>query len=109
MSESDFELIEGSGNVFRDLGDPDADLKQAKAVVAARIIAVLDNRGLTVRKAGALTRFAAADFSRIRNADLGRFTLDRLMRMLAALDRDLRVTVHVGARHEEEAAMATSG
>lgn len=109
MSESDFELIEGSGNVFRDLGDPDADLKQAKAVVAARIIAVLDNRGLTVRKAGALTRFAAADFSRIRNADLGRFTLDRLMRMLTALDRDLRVTVHVGARHEGEAAMATSG
>ena len=99
MSESDFELIEGSGNVFRDLGDPDADLKQAKAVVAARIIAVLDNRGLTVRKASALTRFAAADFSRIRNADLGRFTLDRLMRMLTALDRDLRVTVHVGARH----------
>ena len=109
MSESDFELIEGSGNVFRDLGDPDADLKQAKAVVAARIIAVLDDRGLTVRKAGALTRFAAADFSRIRNADLGRFTLDRLMKMLAALDRDLRVTVHVGARHEDEAVMATPG
>lgn len=109
MSESDFELIEGSDNVFRDLGDPDADLKQAKAVVAARIIAVLDNRGLTVRKAGALTRFAAADFSRIRNADLGRFTLDRLMRMLAALDRDLRVTVHVGARHVDEAVTAISG
>ena len=71
MSESDFELIEGSGNVFRALGDPDADLKQAKAVVAARIIAVLDDRGLTVRKAGALACFAAADFSRIRNADLG--------------------------------------
>ena len=109
MSESDFELIEGSGNVFCDFGDPDADLKQAKAVVAARIIAVLDDRGLTVRKAGALTRFAAADFSRIRNADLGRFTLDRLMKMLAALDRDLRVTVHVGAKHEGEAVTATSG
>ena len=43
-----------------------ADLKQAKAVLAAYIIAVLDNRGLTVRKAGAMTGFAAADFSRIR-------------------------------------------
>ena len=106
MSESDFELVEGSGNVFRDLGDPDADLKQAKAILAARIIAVLDERGLSVRKAGALTRFAPADFSRIRNADLGRFTLDRLMRMLAALDGDLRVTLHVDARHEDEVAMA---
>ena len=106
-SGSDFELVEGSGNVFRDLGDPDADLKQAKAILAARIIAVLDERGLSVRKAGALTRFAAADFSRIRNADLGRFTLDRLIRMLAALDGGLRVTLHVDAPHE--GAVATAG
>lgn len=106
MSESDFELVEGSGNVFRDLGDPDADLKQAKAIVAARIVAVLEDRGLSVRKAGALTRFAAADFSRVRNADLARFTLDRLMRMLAAVDGDLRVTVRVDRRHEGVAAVA---
>ena len=36
MSAGDFEPVEGSGNVFRNLGDPDADLRQAKAVVAAR-------------------------------------------------------------------------
>ena len=89
------ELVHRSGNVFRDFGDPEADLKQAKAVLAARIIAVLDDRGLAVRKAASLTGFAAADFSRIRNADLGRFTLDRLMKMLAALDANARVTVKV--------------
>ena len=106
MTESDLELIEGSGNVFRDLGDPDADLKQAKAILAARVISLLDNRGLSVRKAGELTHFAAADFSRIRNANLGRFTLDRLMRMLGALDGELRVTLRIDAKHEDEAAMA---
>ena len=58
----------------RDFSDPHADLKQAKAVLAARIIAVLDKRKLTVRKATGMTGFAAADFSRVRNADLGRFT-----------------------------------
>lgn len=98
MSESNFEMVEGSGNVFQDLGDPDADLKQAKAILAARIIAVLDERGLSLREVAAMTRFAAADFSRVRNADLGRFTLDRLMRMLASLDADLRVTLHVYTR-----------
>ena len=108
MSESHFELVEGSGNVFRDLGDPDADLKQAKAILAARIISVLDDRGLSVRKAGALTRFAAADFSRIRNADLGRFTVDRLMKILAVLDGSLRVTVHVDARPVGQAAATIS-
>ncbi len=91
----ELELAEGSGNVFRDLGDPDADLKQAKAIVAARIIAELDGRGLSVREASNLTAFAAADFSRIRNADLNRLTLDRLMRMIAALNVRLCVTVHV--------------
>ena len=47
MSEGDFGLVEGSGNVFRDFGDPDADLKQAKAVLAARIIAVATGKKIT--------------------------------------------------------------
>ncbi|MDE0489229.1 MAG: XRE family transcriptional regulator [Gammaproteobacteria bacterium] len=107
MSESEFELVEGSGNVYRDLGDPEADLKHAKAVLAARIIMTLDERGLSVRKAAALTPFAAADFSRIRNADLGRFTLDRLMKMLNSLDGDLRITIRVDAKQGDDVAIAT--
>ena len=102
MSETEFELVEGSGNVFRDLGDPDADLKQAKAILAARIVSVLDDRGLSVRRAGVRTGFAAADFSRVRNADLGRFTLDRLMRMLSALDRGVRISMQVEERQEND-------
>ena len=105
MKDEDVEPIEGSGNVFRDLGDPEADLKQAKAILAARIIAVLDERGLGVRKAASVTGFAAADFSRVRNADLGRFTLDRLMKMIAALDGRIRVTVQIGPREAGQAAM----
>ena len=109
MNESELELIEGTGNVFRDLGDPDADLKQAKAILAARIVSVLDDRGLSVRKAGAQTGFAAADFSRVRNADLGRFTLDRLIRMLSALDCGLRVSMRVDRRRESGTAAAIPG
>lgn len=107
MNENDIKLVEGSGNVFRDFGDPEADLKHAKAVVAARIIAALDNRGLSVRKASALTRFAAADFSRVRNANLRQFTLDRLMKMLASLDSDVRVTVRIERSDEDNTALAT--
>lgn len=109
MSETEFELVEGSGNVFRDLGDPDAELKQAKALLAARIVAVLDDRGLSVRAADARTGFAAADFSRVRNADLGRFTLDRLIRMLSALDRGVRISMQVHRRQEDETAVVSLG
>ena len=98
--------IKGSGNVFRDFGDPEADLKQAKAVLAARVIAVLDERGLSVRKAASVSGFAAADFSRVRNADLGRFTLDRLMKMIGALDDRIRVTVRIGLHEASQAVMA---
>ena len=87
IEEPEFVLVEGTGNVFRDLGDPDADLKHAKAILAADIISALDDSGLTVRKAGEATGFAAADYSRVRNANLGRFTIDRLIRMLGALHR----------------------
>lgn len=98
MGEDGIETIPGSGNVFRDVGDPDADLKQAKAVLAARIIGILGDRKLTVRGAESATGFAAADFSRVRNADLGRFTLDRLIRMLASLDDGIEVTIRLGRR-----------
>lgn len=57
MSESECDLVEGSGNVFRDFAEPDANLKHAKAIVAARIISILDERELTVRKAEELTGY----------------------------------------------------
>ncbi len=98
MSQDDIELVRGSGNVFRDFDDPDADLKQAKAILAARIIGILDDRKLTATKAGSLTGYAAADFSRLRNADLGRFTLDRLFKILGALDNSIEVAIQLISR-----------
>lgn len=89
------ELVRGSGNVFADFGRADADLRQLKARLAAEIIKALDAQQLTVRKAEARTGIAAADFSRIRNANLGRFTVDRLMTALAKLDQDVSVEVTV--------------
>jgi len=95
MTNDETDIIRGSGNVFRDLGHPDADREQLRALLAARIIGVLDDRGLTVRAARELTGVAAADFSRIRNAKLGRFTIDRLMNILAILGQEVEVKVEV--------------
>ncbi len=92
------DIIRGSGNVFRDLGHPDADREQLRALLAARIIGVLEQRGLTVRAARELTGVAAADFSRIRKADLGRFTIDRLMAILSGLGQEVVVTVDIRPR-----------
>ncbi|MET3613789.1 putative XRE-type DNA-binding protein [Rhizobium aquaticum] len=93
MMEEDLEVVRGSDNVFADLGFADAETRQMKAQLAAEIIIALDRRKLTVREAGELTGIAAADISRIRNADLGRFTIDRLVRVLSHLDRKVELRV----------------
>ena len=94
----DIELVHGSGNVFRDLGLPNPEAEQLKAILAAKIIAVLDSENITVRSAHEKTGFAAADFSRVRQAKLARFTIDRLMAMLDRLGQDVEVTVSVRTR-----------
>jgi predicted XRE-type DNA-binding protein len=98
MSDDDFELVRGSGNVFRDLGDPNAEVLQLKAILAGKIIEVLDEQNISVRRAHELTGFAAADFSRVRQAKLQRFTVDRLIGMLGNLNQDVEVSVSVRPR-----------
>ena len=95
MRSEKLEVVRGSGNVFRDLGRDNADSEQFKAILAAEIIKTLDREHLTVRAAHGRTGIAAADFSRIRNADLARFTLDRLMSILNRLGSRVEVKVRV--------------
>jgi predicted XRE-type DNA-binding protein len=95
MKNGRLAVVRGSGNVFRDLGRENADVEQFKAILAAEIIKALDREGLTVRAAHGRTGIAAADFSRIRNADLGRFTVDRLMSIINRLGSRVEVKVRV--------------
>ena len=94
----DYELVHGSGNVFRDLGLANPEIGQLKAILAAKTIDVLDNQNISVRRAHEMTDFAAADFSRVRQAKLSRFTIDRLMAMLERLGQVVEVTVSVQPR-----------
>jgi predicted XRE-type DNA-binding protein len=89
------EVVKGSGNVFRDLGQKDSDVVQFKAILAAEIIKALDREGLSVRGAQGRTGIAAADFSRIRNADLKRFTVDRLMLIINRLGSRVEIKIKV--------------
>jgi len=89
------EVVRGSGSVFRDLGHKNADAEQFKAILAAEIIKALDREGLSVRAAHGRTGIAAADFSRVRNADLGRFTVDRLMSILNRLGSRVEVRIRL--------------
>jgi predicted XRE-type DNA-binding protein len=94
----DLEMVRGRGNVFRDFGRPNADLEQARAILAARIVKALDEHKLTALAAEKLTGVAHTDLFRIRNAKLERFTLDRMITILGKLDQSVEVSIQVAPR-----------
>ncbi len=91
FTDEDFEVVRGSGNVYRDFGYPDADVRQAKAILAAQIIRSLRIQKLSNVQAAKKTGFNRADFSRIKEPDLKKFTIDRLMNILNKLDPEKEI------------------
>jgi predicted XRE-type DNA-binding protein len=84
--------------VFRDFGYPDADVRQAKALMGTQIMKILDAEGLSTREAEARTGVSHSDFSRIRQAKFSRFTIDRLMTILSQLGQEVELSVSVHPR-----------
>lgn len=95
MKKEPLELTRGSGNIYRDFNVADADTRQLKAILAAEIIKALDRSELSVRKAQSLTGIDAGDFSRVRNADFRRISVERLMAMINGLGSRVEVKVKV--------------
>jgi predicted XRE-type DNA-binding protein len=103
MKKRSVEVVRGSGNVFEDFGYPDADVRQAKALMGAQIIKILDREGLSTRQAESRTGISHSEFSRIRRASFSRFTIDRLMTILGRLGQEVKISVKVHARESAAA------
>ena len=106
MKKEPLELMRGSGNIYRDFNIANADVRQLKAILAAEIIKTLDRGELSVRKAQGLTGIDAGDFSRVRNADFRRISVERLMAMINGLGS--RVEVKIKVRRAETVAHAAT-
>ena len=98
MSDHRLDIVRGSDNPFRDAGVSDPDIKLMKADLAAGIIRILRERDLNGARAAALAEVNEADLSRVRNADLNRFTIDRLVRIINRLDSRVQVAVSLRPR-----------
>ena len=98
MKRDDLKLVRGTGSVSGDVGRPNAGLELARAIAAATIIAILDARKLSTRAAEKLTGVSHSEFSRIRNTQLGRFTLDRMIAIVGKLDQEIEVSLSFRVR-----------
>ena len=94
MKKEQIEVIRGSDNPFRDVGLPNPELENACATLAAEITGILNERNLSKRKAASITGIDPADITRIRNADLKGFSMDRMIKILETLNHRVEVKVH---------------
>ena len=87
------EVTLGSGNVFKDLGLKNPEDLLAKAKLAARIVQILEERKVTQTQAAQLLGVDQPKVSLIYRGRLDDFSVERLMRFLTALHRDIRIVV----------------
>jgi predicted XRE-type DNA-binding protein len=87
------EYEESSGNVFADIGLPDAETHLVKAKLAYKIDKLMRERGLRQAEAAALFGVKQPDISRMLHGDFRQFSVERLMRFLVALGQDVEIVV----------------
>jgi len=94
----DREFTPRSGNVSADLNLPNADDLLARAELAAKIIAEIQRRRLTQSQAAAILGIDQPKISALKQGKLSGFSIERLIRFLLALGRDVEITVKRKAR-----------
>ena len=87
------QIKESSGNIFADLGFPNAEREQLKAHLTLRIYRLIKQRGLTQAQAGKILGIKQPHVSALMRGQSGAFSVERLMDFLTALGQDVEITV----------------
>ncbi|SRR5712692_5230868 len=96
-STDDIGYTESGGNVFADLGIADPEDALAKAELARAIGALIAERRLTQSQAAEVLGIDQPKVSALMRGRLTGFSVDRLLRFLLALDRDVEIIIKPGA------------
>ena len=83
----------GSGNIFADLGLPNAEEHQLKAVLVVQLKHLIVERGLSQVATAKLVALKQPDLSKLLRGQLKLVSVEKLLRMLTAFDQDVEITV----------------
>lgn len=97
---------EGSGNVFADLGFPNAEREQLKAHLTLQIYRLIKARKLTQGAAGKILGIQQPHVSALMRGQSGAFSVERLIAFLTALGQDVEITVRPTRRPHGEVSVA---
>ena len=87
------DVVRSSGNVFTDLGLPQADEKQIKVRLAVAINQIIADSNLSQAAAADLLEINQPKISALANYRLDGFSVERLMHFLNALGRDIEIVI----------------
>ena len=93
MKAEETKVERGSGNVFADLGRPDAEAHLLKAELVTRIDKIIRQRGLKQVEAARLLGLSQPDVSRLLRGSFREYSVERLLRLLMALGRDVEIVI----------------
>ena len=96
-------VTRSSGNVFEDLGLPDAAEELAKTDLTLEINRIIEERGLTQVAAAALMGIDQPKVSALARYRLDGFSMERLYRLLNALGRDVEIVIKPKPRGRKDA------
>jgi predicted XRE-type DNA-binding protein len=102
MKKDDLKITPSSGNVFADLGLPDADQLLVKADLVIEITRVIEERGLTQAQAAEILGVDQPKVSALVRGRIDGFSLERLYRFLNALGRDVEIVVRPAPKGKRE-------
>lgn len=87
------EYTKSSGNVFKDLGLPNPDMEFLRASLSLEVFKILEKRKLTQKEAGKILGIGQPDVSKLMNGNFERFSVERLIKFLTKLDRDIDIAI----------------
>ena len=109
MSAGTPEYTRSSGNVFADLGLPKSDELLAKAALANQIASIVSHRHLTQVETARVLGTGQPKVSELLAGKLDGFSIERLIRYLNALDRDVQIVVTPKPRSRDHATVRVIG
>ncbi len=86
-------VVRSSGNVFADLGLPNAEEEKTKVRLAFEINQIIENRRLSQIEAARRLKINQPKISALSNYQIDGFSVERLMNFLTALDRDVDIVI----------------
>jgi predicted XRE-type DNA-binding protein len=92
-TKKQIDLEESSGNVFADIGVPNAEEYLAKTKLAYQINRLIEARGLKQIEAAELLGIDQPKISALACGRLSGFSMERLFRFLAILNQDVVIMI----------------